>query len=150
MRLQVRWGLCQSFLMLKEHEPAFQALLKALEKDDNVGNAVMAIEAALPSELPYQTRQTRANSFDMEPAPATSKAADEFGTSPVPDVNTKLEQLTARLREVEAELADATSAPSMPPTKKDKMAELDEKLADVMKRSEQIDAKLREIDTELA
>jgi len=57
---QARWGVTQAFLLLREHKSAYDALCEALEKGASVGEAIVAIEKALPpDELPSDKRKPK-------------------------------------------------------------------------------------------
>lgn len=46
IRNQARWGAMQAVLMLREYQPAYEALVDALERGGRLGDCIHAIEAA--------------------------------------------------------------------------------------------------------
>ena len=53
---QARWAAMQAILLIREHQASYDALVKALEEGNGVGDAVLAIEQNLPSSLPALQR----------------------------------------------------------------------------------------------
>lgn len=55
---QARWAVSQAILLLREHQDSYDALVEVLKKGNaaGVGDAVLAIEAALPASLPSAAR----------------------------------------------------------------------------------------------
>ena len=67
---QARWAVSQAILLIKEHQASYDALVKMLQEGRGVGDAVLAIEANLPSILPtaqrMQERINKRKKRDME------------------------------------------------------------------------------------
>jgi len=57
---QARWAVSQAICLLREHQDAYNALAETLKKDKDkgggLGDAVLALEAALPASLPTRAR----------------------------------------------------------------------------------------------
>jgi hypothetical protein len=108
---QARWGVVQASLLLKEHARAYEALVTALARNAPLGECVAAIEGALDPELPSARRREQ-------------RAADRAAAE-------KLAKLSA-----EVALEAAILAP-----KRDRKAELEEKIREVEDKIAGLDAK---------
>jgi hypothetical protein len=53
---QARWAALQAMLVLREHRESYDALVECLEQGKGLGDCIVAIESALPEELPSTQR----------------------------------------------------------------------------------------------
>jgi len=60
IKIQARWAALQAVLLLKEHMPAYEALVEGLENGESLGSCILSIERAiekLPQPTPLQMRK---------------------------------------------------------------------------------------------
>jgi hypothetical protein len=159
MQSQARWGLCQSYLLLKEHEAAFKALCKSIERGDSLGKTIMAIEAALPV-LPSERRAIGTDNIGViTPATAQPQDASPPGQGPSEQQMT-LEEVEARLAEIDAKLTGAPTTIVESRSTEKELAEAEKKVADGQQTLsgpsdqemtlEEVEARLAEIDAKLS
>merc|ERR1719183_416351 len=104
---QQRWGQTQAYLLLRDHESAYKALCRALHEGATVGEAIMAIEAALAEmpELPAEARKRmEKGSLKVGERFLLQKPSEEEIRAMSADVKSKMARLDKVVDEIDVDI----------------------------------------------